>query len=64
MPSVGQRCHELRVRDKEQNWRLIYRIDTDAIVILEIFAKKTTRTPRRVIDVCRERLARYDDAGG
>jgi phage-related protein len=30
MPSIGARCHELIVRDTEQNWRIIYRIDNDA----------------------------------
>jgi len=62
MPSVGPRCHELRVKDWGLSWRLIYRIDTDAIVIVEIFAKKTRKTPTRVLEVCRERLERYDDA--
>ena len=33
MPGIGARCHELRVRDEGQNWRIIYRIDSDAIVI-------------------------------
>src|SRR5438876_631738 len=47
MPSVGRRCHELRVPDKGQNWRIVYRIDADAIVILEVFAKTTRQTPQR-----------------
>ena len=64
MPSVGRHCHELRVTHAGESWRLIYRIDADAIVILEIFAKKTARTPREVVHVCRQRLKRYDDAGG
>jgi len=63
MPNIGRRCHELRVVDAGNTWRLIYRIDTDAIVILEIFSKKTRRTPQQVIELCRRRLARYDDAG-
>jgi len=62
MPAIGPRCHELRVTDLGQSWRLIYRIDTDVIVIIEIFAKKTRKTPSRVVEVCRERLKRYDDA--
>ena len=33
MPSIGANCHELRVRDAEQNWRIIYRIDDDAIIL-------------------------------
>jgi phage-related protein len=41
MPRIGKNCHELRVRDKGQNWRIVYRIDADAIVIAEVFAKTT-----------------------
>ncbi len=62
MPSIGPHCNELRVADLGQSWCLIYRIDPDVIVIIEIFAKKTRKTPSRVIEVCRERLKRYDDA--
>ncbi len=60
MPSVGPRCHELRITDEDQVWRLIHRIDPDAIVILEVFSKKTTQTPQRVIGACRRRLKQYD----
>lgn len=62
MPSVGARCHELRINDSDTIWRLIYRIDPDAIVIVEVFAKKTQRTPKDVIQACRKRLKEYDDA--
>jgi len=61
MPSIGGRCHELRVRDESANWRLIYRVDGDAIVLLEVFAKKTGKTPAAVIRVCKARLKRYDE---
>ena len=60
MPSLGRRCHELRVPDEEQTWRLIYRIDADAIVVLEVFAKKSTQTPRRILEACKRRLTEYD----
>ncbi|MFM9964777.1 MAG: type II toxin-antitoxin system RelE/ParE family toxin [Planctomycetaceae bacterium] len=60
MPSVGPRCHELRIRDEQENWRIMYRIDEDVIVILAVFAKKTQLTPKAVIDTCRKRLADYD----
>ena len=40
MPSIGPRCHELRVNDEDQTWRIVYRIDTDAIVICDVFEKK------------------------
>ena len=60
MPSIGRRCHELRVPDKGQEWRIVYRIDPDAIVILEVFAKTTRQTPQSAIDTCKRRLKHYD----
>lgn len=62
MPSVGPRCHELRINDENRTWRIMYRIDSDAIVILEVFSKGTAKTPKSVIDVCQRRLRSYDDA--
>lgn len=59
MPSVGRGCHELRVRDQDKNWRLVYYIAYDVVVILDVFAKSTQRTPQEVIDVCKRRLRRY-----
>ena len=61
MPIVGPRCHELRIRDRDHTWRIVYRADPDAIVILEIFDKKTATTPKSVIEDCRRRLRHYDD---
>ena len=63
MPSIGPRCHELRVRDKDHFWRIIYRIDPDAIVIAEVFAKKTGKTPVPVMASCKARLRDYDRIG-
>lgn len=60
MPSIGRRCHELRIVDQDGTWRIVYRTDTDAIVILEVFAKKTAQTPKRIIDICKQRLKDYD----
>jgi len=48
MPVIGTASHELRIND--------------AIVILEIFSKKTAQTPKAVIDLCKRRLKEYDDA--
>jgi phage-related protein len=62
MPVVGERCYELRVIDIDKTWRIIYRIDSDAIVILDVFSKKTRTTPRSVIDRSRKRLREYDHA--
>lgn len=62
LPNVGKRCHELRISDSEtgKTWRIIYRIDSDAIVILEVFAKKTQKTPKHVLEACGRRLRHYD----
>ena len=62
MPSIGARCHELRINDSAGSWRLIYRLDSDAVVILDVFSKKTRATPQTVIDTCRRRLKEYDNA--
>jgi phage-related protein len=61
MPSIGRRCHELRIDDENVTWRIVYRTDSDAIVILEVFDKKTNQTPKQVIDSCKQRIKNYDD---
>ena len=62
MSSIGRRVHELRIKDEKAKatWRIIYRIDADAIVIVEWFNKDDNRTPKRVIDTAKQRLARHD----
>lgn len=60
MPSIGPRCHELRIQDQDKSWRIIYRIDSNAIVILEVFRKTTQQTPSRVIEECKRRLKYYE----
>lgn len=60
MPAIGPRCHELRIVDESATWRIVYRIDSDAIVIGEVFSKKTQATPKPVIDACRRRFRQYD----
>ena len=60
MATIGARCHELRIVDEEKNWRIVYRIDIDAIIILEVFLKKTQATPKYVIDNCKRRIKQYD----
>ena len=62
MPSIGRRCHELRIPDKSVSWRIVYRVDSDAIVIGEVFKKKSGKTPQKVIEVCKKRFDRYDEA--
>lgn len=63
LPDVGPRCGALRVRDAVNNWRIMYRVDSDAVLVLEVYSKKTRKIPGEVIDRCRQRLKRYDAAG-
>jgi len=60
MPRIGPRCHELRIPDAAATWRLVYRLDPGAIVIAEVFSKKTQATPKHVIEACQRRLRAYD----
>lgn len=62
MPTVGARCHELRIQDANSTWRVIYRVDSDAVIIADVFAKKTQTTPKSVINACRQRFKEYDKA--
>ena len=60
LPDIGKRCHELRIVDGDKSWRIIYRTDEDAILILEVFNKTTRKTPKSVIDNCKRRIREYD----
>ncbi len=56
-------CHELRVDDDpaHRSRRIVYRLDEDAVVVLEVFAKATRETPRNIILTCRRRLRSYEE---
>jgi phage-related protein len=62
MPGIGLRCHELRIVDVNAIWRIVYRVDFDAVVIAEVFKKKSQTTPQSVIELSRKRLREYDNA--
>lgn len=62
LSDVCPTCGALRVRDGEGNWRIMYRIDPDAVVVLEVYSKKTSRIPQAVIDRCKRRIKEYDAA--
>jgi phage-related protein len=67
MPVIGPRCHELRINDEVGTFRILYRADIDAVVVLDVFLKKTQHTPQSVIATCKLRLREYDrigEAGG
>ncbi len=61
MPTIGSHCHELRIIDESGTWRIIYYIDDYAIVILEVFKKKTQKTPLKIIKGCKRRLRLYSE---
>jgi phage-related protein len=65
MPGIGAQCHELRIRDSQKNliWRIVYRIDDDAVIVGDVFVKKAQKTPLSVIEACRRRFRLYDSAG-
>jgi phage-related protein len=62
MPTIGGGCHELRIVDKNATWRVVYFVARDAVVILEVFSKKTQETPKHVIEACKRRLQAYRSA--
>jgi phage-related protein len=37
-------------------------VDEDAVLILDVYSKKTLKIPDEVIDRCKRRLKNYDDA--
>src|SRR5256885_16188475 len=59
LPTVGPSCHELRIIDRGATWRVVYHLAPDAVVILEVFSKKTRTLPKPVADAARRRLREY-----
>lgn len=55
------RCHMMRIKDKDKWYRIIYRIDSDAIVLLHIFEKKSNKISKSILKICRQRMKQYDD---
>ena len=62
MPTIGGQCHELRVNDGDHAWRIMYHVASDAVVILDVFSKKTDVTPLQILETCRRRLVAFLDA--
>ncbi|MGZ5429454.1 MAG: type II toxin-antitoxin system RelE/ParE family toxin [Thermoanaerobaculia bacterium] len=59
MPEIESGCHELRVKDGFHAWRIVYVVERDAILILEVFGKGSKKTPKEVKEVCRKRVREY-----
>ena len=62
MPGIGAHCHELRVTDADLTWRIVNHLESEAVVILDVFTKKTRATPKATIENCQRRLAAYRKA--
>lgn len=62
LPAIDAGCAELRVNDGSVSWRVVHCIEPGAIVVLDVFAKKTRATPRTVITRCKARLRLYRQA--
>jgi phage-related protein len=60
MPAIGPRCHELRIRDENRIWRVVYRLDPDAIVVVAVFPTTTRATSKHDFSGCKARLKSYD----
>ena len=40
----------------------MFRVDADAVLVLEVYPKKTRKIPDEVLDRCQRRLRQYDEA--
>lgn len=59
MPDIGAGCHELRVTDAGGEWRLVYAVTPEAVVVLDVFKKTTRTTPQTILTRCARRLRDY-----
>ena len=57
MPSIGRSVHELRLRDSNGIYRVIYVFLGDGVLcLLHAFTKKTQTTPKQNIELAKKRL--------
>jgi phage-related protein len=57
MPSIGNGVHELRFRDRNGIYRVIYVfLKNEGIYLLHAFMKKTQQTSKQNIDLAKKRL--------
>lgn len=57
MPSIGRGVEEIRVRDDSGAYRVIYTARlADAVYVLHAFQKKTQATPKRDLDLAKQRF--------
>ncbi|WP_413578790.1 type II toxin-antitoxin system RelE/ParE family toxin [Bdellovibrio sp. HCB290] len=57
MPSIGSGVHELRLKDRSGNYRVIYVfVGNGVIAMLHAFVKKSQATPRQNLELAKRRL--------
>jgi phage-related protein len=47
LSDVGPRCGALRIRDADHSWRIMFRADPDAVLVLDVYAKRLARFPTK-----------------
>ena len=57
MPSLGKGVHELRIKERSGQYRIIYYIKRkDSIWIVHGFKKTTPQTPKKAIELAKKRI--------
>jgi phage-related protein len=51
------------VDDAQETWRVLYRTDPDAVLVVAMFRKKTSTTPKAEIERAKRLLREYDSDG-
>jgi phage-related protein len=49
------------LKDGRSDWRIVYRLDADAVIIADVFTKSSRKTPKSMIAECKRRLKQYDE---
>jgi phage-related protein len=60
VPSIGKGCYEIRILNDNKWFRIIVRIDSDAIIVANVVQKKTNRLSKKDVDTAKRTLKLYD----
>jgi phage-related protein len=55
MPSIGRGAHELRLRDRSGEYRIIYVQRSGEVLVVLAFKKTSQKTPERIVELARSR---------
>ncbi len=56
LPDICSKCYELRIRDKDQIYRIVYQVNTDCILIVHWFLKKSGKISKKDLAICKQRI--------